>query len=102
MNKDELKRKRVVFIETNFSGLYAIEYCRNQNYETVLITDSYERFKKWFPASALSKLDLVDKIIKVSDSSDVSEVLDVIRSQLINVDALITFAEIRTKTAAIV
>lgn len=102
MNKDELNKKTVVFIETNFSGLYAIEYCRNQNYQTVLITDSYERFKKWFPAAALSKLDLVDKIIKVSDSSDTSEILDVIKNQLGTVDALITFAEIRTKTAAFV
>lgn len=94
--------KTVVFIETNFSGLYAIEYCKQHSYKTVLITDSFERFKKWFPASALYKLELVDTVIKVSDSSDVSEVLGVIKEQLGNVDAVMTFAEIRTKTAAII
>jgi len=100
MTKQTLKTKTVVFIETNFSGLYAIEYCRNQQYNTVLITDSYERFKKWFPDSALCKLDLVNQIIKVSDSNDVTEVLNVIRNQIGDVDAVVTFAEIRTKTTA--
>lgn len=96
-----MKTKTIVFIETNFTGLYAFEYCRSQNYKTVLITDSFERFKKWFPESVLCKLDLVDKIIKVSDSSDVSEVLAVINDQIADVEAVMSFAEIRTKTAAI-
>ncbi len=102
MNKSLLKPKTIVFIETNFSGLFAIEYCRHHHYKTVLITDSYERFKKWFPESTLCMLDSVDQIISVADSSDVSEVLGVIKNQLVDVDAVITFAEIRTKTAAIV
>lgn len=50
--------KIVVFIETNFSGLDAIRYCREVGYKAILVTDSFERFRKWFPASVLHKLEL--------------------------------------------
>ena len=56
--------KTVVFIETNFSGLDAIAYCKQQRYRSVLVTDNFERFRKWFPASSLQRLDLVDKVIR--------------------------------------
>ncbi len=92
--------KTIVFIETNFSGLYAIDYCRHQNYKSVLITDSFERFEKWFPESVLGKLEQVNQLIKVNDSSNVEEVLQAIKDQVPEVDAVLTFAEIRTKTAA--
>lgn len=92
--------KTVVFIETNFSGLDAIRYCTEKGYRSVLVTDSFERFRKWFPASCLSKLDLANMIIQVKNSNDFEEVRQVLRGKLESVDALLTFAEIRTNVAA--
>ncbi|NML18023.1 ATP-grasp domain-containing protein [Azohydromonas caseinilytica] len=92
--------KTVVFIETNFSGLDAIQYCKHQGYRAVLVTDNFERFKKWFPASAMHKLDLADQVITVADSNDFDQVLAALRAQLSRIDALLTFAEIRTLVAA--
>jgi biotin carboxylase len=92
--------KTVVFIETNFSGLDAIAYCKQQRYRSVLVTDNFERFRKWFPASSLQRLDLVDKVIHVPDSNDVEQVAKALRKELCSIDALLTFAEIRTHVAA--
>ncbi|HZW21742.1 ATP-grasp domain-containing protein [Noviherbaspirillum sp.] len=92
--------KTVVFIETNFSGLDAIRYCTEQGYRAVLVTDSLERFRKWFPASCMSKLDLADTIIQVGNSNDFDEVRQVLEDELGTVDALLTFAEIRTHVTA--
>lgn len=92
--------KHIVFIETNFSGLEAIQYCHAKGYQTYLITDSLERFERWFPESDLKRLDLVSKIISISDSNNESEILQVISEQIKHVDAVITFAEIRTKITA--
>jgi biotin carboxylase len=92
--------KTVVFVETNFSGLDAIRYCKEHGYFSVLVTDSMERFKKWFPASCLHKLDLVDKVITVKNSNDFTEVLEALKKNLNKIDALLTFAEIRTKVVA--
>ncbi|CAB3763131.1 ATP-grasp domain-containing protein [Paraburkholderia solisilvae] len=92
--------KTVVFIETNFSGLDAIAYCRQNGYRSVLVTDNFERFRKWFPASSLARLDLVDKVIHVSNSNDFDQVARALRKALASIDALLTFAEIRTHIAA--
>lgn len=92
--------KTVVFIETNFSGLDAIVYCKDKGYRVVLVTDSLERFRKWFPASCLYKLDLVDITISVSDSNDFEAVREALRKHIESVDAVLTFAEIRTHAAA--
>ncbi len=92
--------KTVVFIETNFSGLDAICYCKEKGYRSVLVTDSFERFRKWFPASSLYKLDLVDQVISVANSNDFDQVLEALRSHFHSIDALLTFAEIRTLVTA--
>ncbi|WP_434632540.1 ATP-grasp domain-containing protein [Chromobacterium sp. CV08] len=92
--------KTVVFIETNFSGLDALLYCKTRGYRAVLVTDSFDRFRKWFPASCLYKLDLADQIVSVNDSNDFDEVLTALKQQVGAVDALLTFAEIRTQVAA--
>jgi biotin carboxylase len=90
----------VVFIETNFSGLDAILHCKSRGYRTVLVSDSHERFKKWFPESCMHKLDQVDLLIQVENSNDIDEVKAVLRKNLDRVDAVLTFAEIRTEMAA--
>jgi biotin carboxylase len=92
--------KTVVFIETNFSGLDAIAWCKLRGYRSVLVTDNFERFRKWFPASSLARLDLVDKVIHVPDSNDLEGVAKALRTELQSIDALLTFAEIRTHVAA--
>ncbi|GAB7525817.1 ATP-grasp domain-containing protein [Paraburkholderia sp. 2C] len=92
--------KTVVFIETNFSGLDAIAWCKQRGYRSVLVTDNFERFRKWFPASSLARLDLVDKVIHVSNSNDLELVSKALRDELDPIDALLTFAEIRTHIAA--
>ncbi|HEU4403935.1 MAG TPA: ATP-grasp domain-containing protein [Polyangiaceae bacterium] len=92
--------KTVVFIETNFSGLDAIRYCKEKGYRSVLVTDSFERFRKWFPASCLYKLDLADIVISVKNSNDLDEVRQALHDKLDSIDALMTFAEIRTRVAA--
>jgi biotin carboxylase len=92
--------KTVVFIETNFSGLDAIAWCKQRGYRSVLVTDNFERFRKWFPASSLARLDLVDKIIHVANSNDLELVSKALRNELDSIDALLTFAEIRTHIAA--
>ncbi|HEY4139499.1 MAG TPA: ATP-grasp domain-containing protein [Casimicrobiaceae bacterium] len=92
--------KTVVFIETNFSGLDAIAYCKQRGYQCVLVSDNFERFRKWFPASSLARLDLVDKMIHVSNSNDFELVSKALRSELDSIDALLTFAEIRTHIVA--
>ncbi|NWB90337.1 ATP-grasp domain-containing protein [Pseudomonas agarici] len=92
--------KTVVFIETNFSGLDAIRYCNEAGYRSVLVTDSVERFRKWFPASVLYKLDLADAIVSVDDSNDFEQVRAAIEKQIGQIDALLTFAEIRTAVTA--
>jgi biotin carboxylase len=92
--------KTVVFIETNFSGLDAIRYCKENGHRSVLVTDNFERFRKWFPASCLHKLDLTDIVISVKNSNDFDEVLRALRQRLDSIDALMTFAEIRTRVAA--
>jgi biotin carboxylase len=92
--------KTVVFIETNFSGLDAIAYCKERGYRSVLVTDNFERFRKWFPASSLARLGLVDRVIHVSNSNDLEVVSKALRNELDSIDALLTFAEIRTHVAA--
>lgn len=92
--------KTIVFIETNFSGLDAIRYCKEQGYRSVLVTDSVERFRKWFPASCLYKLDLADQVISVRNSNDFEEVLRILQGRVGSIDALLTFAEIRTNVVA--
>ena len=92
--------KTVVFIETNFSGLDAIRYCNEVGYRSVLVTDSFERFTKWFPASVLYKLDLADFIVSVDDSNDFEQVRFVLEKQVGEIDAMLTFAEIRTAVTA--
>ncbi|WP_299580464.1 ATP-grasp domain-containing protein [uncultured Microbulbifer sp.] len=90
----------VVFIETNFSGLDAILYCKSKGYKSVLVSDSHERFKKWFPKSCMYKLDQVDQLIQVGNSNDISEVKQALQDNLDRVDAVLTFAEIRTEMTA--
>lgn len=92
--------KTVVFIETNFSGLDAIRYCSEKGYRSVLVTDNFERFRKWFPASSLYKLDLAHTIIEVKNSNDFEEVKQILQEKIGVIDALLTFAEIRTHVAA--
>jgi biotin carboxylase len=92
--------KTVVFIETNFSGLDAIAWCKRRGYRSVLVTDNFERFHKWFPASSLARLDLVDTVIHVSNSNDLELVSQTLRTEVDAIDALLTFAEIRTHVAA--
>lgn len=91
--------KTIVSIETNFSGLDAFEYCKMKGYRVVLVTDDLERFRKWFPEASLSKLNLVDEVIRVADSNDFEEVRAALRG-VEKIDALITFAEIRTLVTA--
>jgi biotin carboxylase len=98
--KGDFKMKTVVFIETNFSGLDAIVYCKNQGYRVVLVTDSFERFRKWFPTASLSKLDLVDQVVEVNDSNDFEEVRAALQREVKSIDALMTYAEIRTLNTA--
>jgi biotin carboxylase len=93
--------KTIVFIETNFSGLDAITYCKEKGYRSVLVTDSRERFKKWFPACCLYKVDLVDQIISFNDSNDQEEVMAALK-KLDFIDAVLTFAEIRTRVTALI
>lgn len=90
----------VVFIETNFSGLDAILYCKSRGYRSVLVSDSHERFKKWFPESCMNKLDQVDLLIQVENSNDIDEVKAALQDNLDRVDAVLTFAEIRTEMTA--
>ena len=90
----------VVFIETNFSGLDAILYCKSKGYRSVLVSDSHERFKKWFPDSCMYKLDQVDLLIQVENSNDIDEVKTALKENLDRVDAVLTFAEIRTEMTA--
>ena len=94
--------KTVVFIETNFSGLDAIAYCKAKGYRAVLVTDSFDRFRNWFPEASLSKLDKVDQVVSVQCSSDVDEVVEALQKQVEQIDAVLTFAEIRTLTAAVI
>lgn len=91
--------KTVVFVETNFSGLDAIEYCKQMGYRSVLVADNPERFRKWFPEASLSKLDLVDEVVQVADSNDF-EGMRAALSSIGKFDALMTFAEIRTLVTA--
>lgn len=90
----------VVFIETNFSGLDAILYCKSKGYKSVLVSDSQERFKKWFPESCMYKLDQIDQLIQVRNSNDIDEVKQALQDNLDRVDAVLTFAEIRTEMTA--
>lgn len=92
--------KKIVFIETNFSGLDAIQYCRRKGYHTVLVSDSYDRFKKWFPSSSLPILDEVSQLVEVKDSNNISEVKNALIDQVGDFDALLTFAEIRILVTA--
>ncbi|NUF85484.1 ATP-grasp domain-containing protein [Acinetobacter seifertii] len=92
-------KKVVVFIETNFTGLDALTYCKEKGYHSVLITDSYERFLSWFPASSLSKIDQASEIINVNNSNDLEELISVLK-KFEKVDAILTFAEIRTLVTA--
>lgn len=90
----------VVFIETNFSGLEAILYCKERGYRIVLVSDSVERFKKWFPESTMYILDKVDQLISVPNSNDFDAVAEVLLREVGEFDALLTFAEIRTLVTA--
>ena len=90
----------VVFIETNFSGLDAILYCKSKGYKSVLVSDSHERFQKWFPESCMYKLGQVDQLIQVRNSNDIAEVKQALEDNLDRVDAVLTFAEIRTEMTA--
>lgn len=92
--------KTVVFIETNFSGLDAIRYCNEVGYRSILVTDSFARFRKWFPAAVMYKLDLADLIVSVDDSNDFDQVRAALEGQVGQIDALLTFAEIRTAVTA--
>jgi biotin carboxylase len=92
--------KTVVFIETNFSGLDAIRYCKENGYRAVLVTDSFDRFRRWFPSSVLYKLDLADQVVTVKNSNDIDEVRAALEKQVGTVDAILTFAEIRTLAVA--
>ena len=92
--------KTVVFIETNFSGLDAISYCKRMGYRTVLVADSFKRFQHWFPEASLAKLNMVDQVITVANSNDFEQVLSALRRDLKQIDALMTFAEIRTRICA--
>ncbi len=90
----------VVFIETNFSGLEAILYCKEKGYRTILVSDSVERFKKWFPESTLHILDKVDQVISVPNSNDFGAVAETLQHKVGEFDAILTFAEIRTLVTA--
>lgn len=90
----------VVFVETNFSGLDAILYCKKQGYKTVLVSDSADRFKKWFPESTLYILDEVDQFVSVSDSNSLDIVTAALDAEVAEIDAILTFAEIRTLITA--
>lgn len=90
----------VVFVETNFSGLEAILYCKEKGYRTVLVSDSVERFKKWFPESIMYVLDEVDQLISVKNSNDFDAVIEVLQREVGKFDAILTFAEIRTLVTA--
>ena len=90
----------VVFIETNFSGLEAILYCKAKGYRTVLLSDSVERFRKWFPESTMHILDEVDQLISVPNSNDFEAVAEILQRNVGKFDALLTFAEIRTLVTA--
>lgn len=92
--------KTIVFIETNFSGLDAIVYCKEKGYRAVLVTDSLDRFRNWFPTSCLYKIELADIIISVSDSNDFEVVRNALTEHVESVDAILTFAEIRTHVTA--
>jgi len=90
----------IVSIETNFSGLDQFLYARKKGYSTVLVTDGFERYNRWFPEESLKKLKLVDRVIPVANSNDLEEVLAALKSQVKTFDAVITFAEIRTLVTA--
>lgn len=92
--------KTVVFIETNFSGLDAIRYCKEKGYRAVLVTDSFDRFRRWFPSSVLYKLDLAAQVVTVKNSNDIDEVRTALQKQVGTIDAILTFAEIRTHAVA--
>ena len=92
--------KTIVFIETNFSGLDTFKYCSERGYKSVLITDSFDRFKHWFPESCLYKLEHADQVVEVSNSDDIDELTKAIETEVGQVDAVLTFAEIRTKVTA--
>lgn len=92
--------KTVVFNETNFSGLDAIVYCKEKGYRVVLVTDSFERFRQWFPTASLSKLDLVDQVVEVNNSNDFEVVRAALQRDVKRIDALMTYAEIRTLNTA--
>jgi biotin carboxylase len=92
--------KTVVFIETNFSGLDAIVYCKKKRYRVVLVTDGFERYQQWFPSASMSKLDLVDQVVEVNNSNDFEEVRTALEREVRSIGALMTYAEIRTLNAA--
>src|SRR4051812_5777309 len=92
--------KTIVFIETNFTGLDAFLYCKEKGYKSVLITDNLNRFKTWFPESCLYKIEQASEIIQVKNSNDFFEVNGAIESKVGKVDAILTFAEIRTRVTA--
>jgi biotin carboxylase len=92
--------KTIVFIETNFSGLDAIRYCSENGYHSILITDNLARFKKWFPASCLYKLEMANEIITVNNSNDFEALRDILTKRVEKIDAILTFAEIRTAITA--
>lgn len=91
--------KTIVFIETNFSGLDALTYCRSKDYKSILVTDNPERFNDWFPKSVLHKINSASEILKVKNSNDFDELKKVL-SQIPHIDAILTFAEIRTLVVA--
>jgi len=94
--------KTVAFNETNLTGLYAIEYCKHQGYQVALVMDDPERPRRWFPEADLQRLKLVDRVIQVANSNDVNEVKKALLLSGEKIDALLTFAEIRTKATAAV
>ncbi|QNW97255.1 ATP-grasp domain-containing protein [Acinetobacter seifertii] len=53
----------------------------------------------WFPASSLSKIDQASEIINVNNSNDLEELISVLK-KFEKVDAILTFAEIRTLVTA--
>jgi len=99
MPKPEIE-KTIVSIETNFSGLDQFLFNKNKGYLTVLVTDGFERYNRWFPEESLKKLKLVDCVIPVANSNDLDEVLAALKSHVKTFDAVITFAEIRTLVTA--
>lgn len=93
--------QKVVMVESNFTGLDAIEKYKSEGYWVVYLTDDPTRADKWFPNSEKWKLGLVDEVIVVEDSNDFDELRRVLEDLHGGVDVLLTFAEIRTAVVAL-